>query len=234
MYKRVILKLSGETLADLNTTKCYDAARISLAARAIAQIQKLDIECGIVLGGGNIWRGRFTDEMNPVNADNMGMLATVMNAVCLCDALNAIGADSAVFAASQMLKFAKLYTAGEVDAYLRSGGIALLAGGTGNPFFTTDTAAALRAAELGADAVFKGTNVKGLYDKDPNKYPDARFIEDTTYAECIRNGYKVMDATAFSICMDRGVKCIRVFQMNDLDNIIRVIKGERLGSAIHA
>ncbi|MDO4548879.1 MAG: UMP kinase [Clostridia bacterium] len=234
MYKRIILKLSGETLADPGNSRCYDAKRVALAAKAIAEIQKLGVECGIVIGGGNIWRGRFTDDMNPVNADNMGMLATVMNAICLMDALRTEGVKSEVFSAVQMLKFAKFYTAGEVDEYLRSGGVALLSAGTGNPFFTTDTAAALRAAELSADAVFKGTNVKGLYDKDPNKYPDAKFIAEATYEDCIKNGYKVMDSTAFDICKNRNVAAIRVFKMDELDNIIKVLKGEAIGTTIHA
>lgn len=233
-YKRIILKLSGETLAPLSGDGCYDPARVNETADMLLRLQQTGVEPGIVLGGGNIWRGRFSAEMNPVNADQMGMLATVMNALCLQDALERKGVSCTVFSAQEMNRFTRLYTARDADAVLRAGGIAILSGGTGNPFFTTDTGAALRAAELRADAVFKGTTVDGVYDKDPRKYPDAQLIRDIRYEDCIRLGLKVMDTTAFQLCMERNVNVIRVFSMDDLNNVLRVAAGEDLGTVVHA
>ena len=236
-YKRIILKLSGESLAPnagSESTGCYDPKRVEEVADMIRRLVELNVQPGIVLGGGNIWRGRFTKDMNPVNADQMGMLATIMNALCLQDALERKGMNCKVYTAQEMNRFANLYTAHAVDEQLNAGGIALLAGGTGNPFFTTDTGAALRAAELKADAVFKGTTVQGVYDSDPRKNPGAKLITDITYAQCIQQGLNVMDATAFQLCMERGVNVIRVFAMDDLNNVIRVAQGEDVGSTVHA
>ena len=157
--------------------------------------------------------------MDPVNADQMGMLATVMNALCLQDALERRGVPCTVFSAQEMNRFTRLYTARDARACLEEGGIALLSGGTGNPFFTTDTGAALRAAELKADAVFKGTTVDGV---------------SVSYADCIRLGLRVMDTAAFQLCMERGVRVIRVFSMENLDNVLKAAAGEPIGSVIHA
>ncbi len=240
MYKRVILKLSGETLApehitdENKSTSCtFDAARVDRAADAIVRLADLGIQVGVVMGGGNIWRGRFTDSMDPVQADQMGMLATIINALAVQDAIVRTGHRAKVFTAQEMTRFADLYRADRVRECMESGDIVLLSGGSGNPFFTTDTAAALRAAELGADAVFKGTTVDGVYDSDPRKNPDAKLIADITYKRAIEMGLKVMDATAFQICMDQKIDQIRVFNMDDLDNILRVAKGEALGTVVH-
>ena len=237
VYKRIILKLSGESLAPgkgSENTGCYDPMRVRDVAKMIGRLMETGVQPGIVLGGGNIWRGRFTRDMNPVNADQMGMLATIMNALCLQDALENMGANCQVFTAQEMNRFSNLYTARAVDAHLNAGGVALLAGGTGNPFFTTDTGAALRAAELKADAVFKGTTVEGVYDADPRTHPNAKLIKDITYAECIEKGLSVMDTAAFQLCMERGVHAIRVFAMDDLENVIRVAQGQDIGSTVHA
>lgn len=234
IYRRIILKLSGETLSPLSGGACYDPDRVAQAADMLVKLTGMGVQAGVVLGGGNIWRGRFSRDMNPVNADQMGMLATVMNALCLQDALERRGVKCVAFSAQEMNRFTRLYTAREADQCLSEGGVALLSGGTGNPFFTTDTGAALRAAELGADAVFKGTTVDGVYDSDPRTNPNARLLADITYAQCIRQGLKVMDATAFQLCMERGVKAIRVFSMNDLNNVLRVAAGENIGSLVHA
>ena len=238
MYKRIILKLSGETLAPEhvsaeNASHSYDAARVDRAAKAIADLADMGIQVGVVIGGGNIWRGRFTDEMNPVLADQMGMLATVLNALCVQDALQRMGRKVTVFTAQEMTRFAELYRADRAVAALERGEIVLLAGGSGNPFFTTDTAAALRAAELNADAVFKGTTVEGVFDSDPRKNPDAKLIRDITYQEAIDRGLRVMDLTAFMLCMEQKIPEIRVFSMDDLDNILRVASGEKLGTVVH-
>ena len=238
MYKRIILKLSGETLAPeklspADASHSFEAGRVDRAAKAIAALADLGIQVGVVMGGGNIWRGRFTDAMNPVLADQMGMLATIINALCVQDALQRLGRRATVFTAQEMTRFAELYRADRTVEAMERGEIALLAGGSGNPFFTTETAAALRAAELGADAVFKGTTVDGVYDADPRKNPDARLIRDITYQETIRKGLKVMDTAAFQLCLDQGIPCIRVFNMDDLDNILRVAKGEDIGTVVH-
>ena len=234
MYKRIILKLSGETLAPMDHSFTFAEDRVNRAAEAILALANKGAQVGVVMGGGNIWRGRFSKDMNAVNADQMGMLATIINALCVADAITRMGGKATVLTAQEMTRFARLYTRDTALELMNQGHIVLLAGGSGNPFFTTDTAAALRAAELDADAVFKGTTVDGVYDSDPRKNPDAKLIEDVTYDECIAKGYKVMDTTAFLLCKEQGVPCIRVFNMEDLDNILRVAEGEKLGTTAHA
>lgn len=238
MYKRIILKLSGETLAPEkisaeNASHCFDAARVDRAARAIADLADLGVQVGVVMGGGNIWRGRFTDAMDPVLADQMGMLATIVNALAVQDAIIRLGRGAVVFTAQEMTRFADLYRADRASEAMNAGNIVLLAGGSGNPFFTTDTAAALRAAELHADAVFKGTTVDGVYDSDPRKNPDAKLIRDITYQEAIERGLKVMDISAFQMCKEQRIPAIRVFNMDDLGNILRAARGESIGTVVH-
>lgn len=232
-YKRIILKLSGETLAPVNKSGSFDAERVDRAAEAIIRLHDMGVQVGIVLGGGNIWRGRFSDEMNPVNADQMGMLATIINALAVQDAIVRLGRKATVLTAQEMTRFARLYTRDTALSLMEAGEIVLLSGGSGNPFFTTDTAAALRAAELNADAVFKGTTVEGVFDSDPRKNPNAKLIEDITYQEAIEKGLRVMDLTAFMLCMEQKIPEIRVFAMDDLDNILRVAAGEKLGTVVH-
>ena len=238
MYRRIILKLSGETLApervsESNASHSFDAARVDRAAKAIADLHDLGIQVGVVMGGGNIWRGRFTEAMNPVLADQMGMLATIINALAVQDALIRRGKGAVVFTAQEMTRFADLYRADRAVQAMEAGNIVLLSGGTGNPFFTTDTGAALRAAELRADAVFKGTTVDGVYDCDPRKNPGAKLIRDITYRETIEQGLKVMDTSAFQLCLDQKIPCIRIFNMDDLNNILRVARGEPIGTVVH-
>ena len=238
MYKRIILKLSGETLApekvsESNASHTFDAARVDRAAKAIVDLANLGVQVGVVMGGGNIWRGRFTAEMNPVLADQMGMLATIINALAVQDAIIRLGHGATVFTAQEMTRFADLYRADRAIEAMERGDIVLLSGGTGNPFFTTDTGAALRAAELKADAVFKGTTVDGVYSADPRKNPNARLIRDITYQETIERGLKVMDTSAFQLCLDQKIPCIRIFNMDDLDNILRVARGESIGTVVH-
>ena len=232
-YKRIILKLSGETLAPVNKSGSFDAERVDRAAEAIIRLHDMGVQVGVVLGGGNIWRGRFSDEMNPVNADQMGMLATIINALAVQDAIVRLGRRASVLTAQEMTRFARLYTRDTAIGLMEAGEIVLLSGGSGNPFFTTDTAAALRAAELNADAVFKGTTVEGVFDSDPRKNPNAKLIKDITYQEAIEKGLRVMDLTAFMLCMEQKIPEIRVFAMDDLDNILRVAAGEKLGTVVH-
>ena len=239
MYKRIVLKLSGETLApekipaDKSASLTFDAERVDRAAAAIVRLHDLGVQVGVVMGGGNIWRGRFSDEMNPVNADQMGMLATIINALAVQDAIVRLGRKATVLTAQEMTRFARLYTRDTALGLMEAGEIVLLSGGSGNPFFTTDTAAALRAAELNADAVFKGTTVEGVFDSDPRKNPNAKLIKDITYQEAIEKGLRVMDLTAFMLCMEQKIPEIRVFAMDDLDNILRVAAGEKLGTVVH-
>ena len=241
MYKRIILKLSGETLAPekgkevaKNKPTTFDPDRIDRAAKAIVDLADLGVQVGIVMCGGNLWRGRFTDEMDAVSADQMGMLATIINALAVQDAIVRLGHKATVFTAQEMTRFAELYMRDHALAKMEAGEIVLLAGGSGNPFFTTDTAAALRAAELGADAVFKGTTVEGVFDSDPNAPGStAKLIKSISYKEAIEQNLHVMDLTAFQLCMDQKIPEIRVFSMEDLGNISRVAKGEDLGSTVH-
>ena len=240
MYKRIVLKLSGETLApaqipaNKNASLTFDAARVDRAAEAIVKLHDMGVQVGIVMGGGNIWRGRFTDEMNAVQADQMGMLATIINALAVQDALIRLGRKATVFTPQEMTRFAEHYRADRAIEKLNEGHIVLFAGGSGNPFFTTDTAAVLRAAEIKSDAVFKGTTVDGVYSADPRKDASAYLIKDISYQEAIDKGLKVMDASAFQLCKEQKIPCIRVFNMDDLENIIRVAQGEDIGTVVHA
>ena len=236
MYKRIILKLSGETLAPEKPegakSPTFDALRVEEVARVIAELAGMGVQVGVVMGGGNIWRGRFSEEMNAVNADQMGMLATVINALAVEDALCRLGRKATVFTAQEMNRFARLYTAKAAIECMENGEIVLLAGGTGNPFFTTDTGAALRAAELKADAVFKGTTVEGVYDSDPRKNPDAKRYDTISYLEVISQGLNVMDTTATSLCMDNHLPMI-VFDLTVPGNIKRALRGEDVGTVVH-
>ena len=246
MYHRIVLKLSGESLAPDHETllaqvhansgqPCsFDPERVDEVAKTIVALAERGVQVGVVMGGGNIWRGRFTDAMNPVQADQMGMLATIINALAVQDAILRQGRNATVFTPQEMTRFAEHYRADRAVKCLEEGEIVLLAGGSGNPFFTTDTAASLRAAEIGADAVFKGTTVDGVYDSDPRKNPDAKLIRDISYQEAIDRGLKVMDASAFQLCKEQKIPCIRVFNMDDLENIIRDAQGEDIGTVVHA
>ncbi len=234
MYRRIVLKLSGETLAPLGAGgSVFDKDRVDECARMLNKIASEGIQLVVILGGGNIWRGRFNPDMDAVTADQMGMLATVLNALCCAEAVNRLGGKARVFTAQEMTRFAELYRADRADEALENGNIVFVAGGTGNPFFTTDTGAALRAAELKADAVFKGTGAEGIFDKDPNKYPDAVMYKDITYKEAIDKRLGVLDPSAFVLCMDRHVPAIRVFKMDSLENIYKAAMGEDIGTTAH-
>lgn len=231
-YRRIVLKLSGESLTDGNGA--FNEACVNEVANAIGKLHDMGVQVAVVMGGGNIWRGRFSDKMDAVSADQMGMLATVINALAVQEALVRQGWKASVFTAQEMNRFARLYTRDSARTAMENGEIVLLAGGTGNPFFTTDTGAALRAAELGADAIFKGTTVEGVYDSDPRKNPDAKLIRDITYQEAIVRGLRVMDITAFTLCMERNVPAIRIFAMEPIGNILKVAAGEDIGTVVHA
>jgi len=233
MYKRIVLKLSGETLAPVNGKGAFDPRRVDMVADMIIRLANTGTQVGVVMGGGNIWRGRFTNEMNGANADQMGMLATIINALCVSDAITRLGGKAVVFTAQEMNRFARLYTRDAALAAMNEGAVVLLSGGTGNPYFTTDTCAALRAAELDADAIFKGTTVDGVYDSDPRTNPDAKLLPEVTFKEAVEKRLKVMDTAAFLLCQEQKIPEIRVFSMDNLENIIKVAKGESIGTRVH-
>lgn len=231
IYKRIVLKLSGETLSDGRA--CYSEERIRETARMLIALVDMGVEVGVIFGGGNIWRGRLSVDMDPVNADQIGMLATIMNALAVKDAIVGEGGSAEVFTAQEMNRFARLYTRDDALNVMKSGGVALMAGGTGNPFFTTDTASAIRAAELKADAMFKGTKEQGVMDSDPRKNPNAKLIPDISYDEAIRRELGVMDICAFQVLKEQKVQAVRVFAMDDLNNILAVAGGAPIGSTVH-
>ena len=237
MYKRIVLKLSGETLApaeipaNKSASLTFDAERVDRAAEAIVKLHDLGVQVGIVMGGGNIWRGRFTDEMNAVQADQMGMLATVINALAVQDAIIRMGRKATVYTPQEMTRFAEHYRADRAIEKMNEGHIVLLAGGSGNPFFTTDTAAVLRAAELKADAVFKGTTVDGVYSADPRTDPSAVRFDSLSYEEVLARRLAVMDSTATCMAMDNRIP-VMVFALKDPENILRVLHGEAVGTIV--
>ena len=197
----------------------------------IKEVSDLGVEVAIVVGGGNFWRGRSSEKMDRVTADHMGMLATLMNSLALSDALEQHGAVTRVLSAVDVRQMAEPYIRKRAVRHLEKGRIVIFACGTGNPYFSTDTGAALRATEIGADIMLKATMVDGVYDKDPNKYPDAVRYEKVTHDEVLSSNLKVMDATAAALCRDNHTK-IYVFSMEDPDNIVRVVKGENIGTLV--
>lgn len=230
MYNRILFKLSGEVLAGEKGTG-IDNETVSKICKSIKRVTDLGIEVGIVVGGGNFWRGRTSEHMDRTRADHIGMLATAMNALALCDALEQEGADVRVQTAIEMRQIAEPYIRNKANRHFEKGRIVIFGCGTGSPFFSTDTAAALRAVEIGADVLLKGTNVDGVYDKDPNKFDDAVKYDKISFKEVISNDIKVMDSTAFSLCKDNSVP-ILVFNLDDPENIIKAAKGEKIGTVV--
>ena len=234
MYKRIVLKLSGEALAG---TRGFglDADKVADIAAELAEVHALGVEIGIVVGGGNIFRGLSAQasEMDRVAADSMGMLATVINAIALQDAMEQRGVQCRVMTAVQMNQMAEPYIRRRAVRHLEKGRIVIFAAGTGNPFFSTDTAASLRAMEIKAEVLLKGTKVGGIYNADPMKVADAVKYEQITYMEILKQGLKVMDLTAVSLCKDNNLPMV-VFNMNEVGNIKRVVMGEKLGSLVTA
>jgi len=191
----------------------------------------MGVEVAIVVGGGNFWRGRSSGKMDRTRADHMGMLATSINALALVDALEQLGVTARVQTAVEMRQFAELYIRNKAVRHLEKGRVVIFGCGTGNPFFSTDTAAALRAAEIGADIIFKATNVDGVYDSDPKLNPDAKKYDTLSHIEVLQQGLHVMDSTAASLCMDNGIK-ILVFNLDNPDNIVSAMVGETIGTIV--
>jgi uridylate kinase len=234
MYKRIILKLSGEALAGQRGFG-LDAERVAQITSEIVEINALGVQVGVVVGGGNFFRGvaEQAREMDRVSADNMGMLSTVINAIALQDAIERSDVPCRVMTAVLMNQIAEPYIRRRAVRHLEKGRVVIFAAGTGNPFFSTDTAASLRAMEIKADVLLKGTKVEGVYNADPVLVKDAVKYDEITYMEILRQGLKVMDLTAVSLCKDNNLPMI-VFNMNQPGNIKRVVLGERVGSLVTA
>lgn len=232
-YKRILLKLSGESLMGRQGYG-IDPQRLSEYASQIASLVKSGVEVGIVIGGGNIFRGLqgAAKGFDRVKGDQMGMLATTINSLALSSALEAIGQPAQVFTAINMHPIGEHYSNRRAIAALESGAVAIMAGGTGNPFFTTDTGSALRGIEIGADAMFKGTRIDGVYTADPEKDPTATKFDKITYDEVLARGLRVMDLTATALCKENGLPIV-VFDMDTPGNLEKVIAGEPIGTLVY-
>ncbi len=229
-YKRILLKVSGEALAG-SKGMGIDYDFVLKVCESIKKCVESGAEIGIVVGGGNFWRGKQHAKMDRTRADHIGMLATVMNSLALQDALENLGVPTRVQTAIQMQAVAEPVIRNRAVRHLEKGRVVIFGCGTGNPFFSTDTAAALRAAEIEADIIFKATNADGVYDKDPNKYSDAVRYETLTFSEVLAKQLAVMDMTAASMCRDNKMP-VMVFSISDPDNILRAINGEAVGTVV--
>ena len=231
-YKRVLLKISGEALAAGNKSG-IDFNFVNSVAVKVKECVDMGVQVAIVVGGGNFWRGRSSGSMDRTRADHMGMLATVINALGVADGLEQVGLDVRVQTAIAMQEVAEPYIRNRAVRHLEKGRVVVFGCGTGNPFFSTDTAAALRAVEIGADAILLAKNVDGVYDSDPRINPEAKLLKDITYNEVQDRDLKVMDAAAITICRENKVPSIRVFGLDDPRNILRVIEGDPMGTNVH-
>src|SRR5437870_5349613 len=232
-YQRILLKLSGEALAGAATFG-IDADRVKALAREIAEVAAAGVQIGLVVGGGNIFRGvaAAARKLDRVTGDHMGMLATVINSLALSDALEHVGIPTRVMSAIEMHQVAEPYIRRRAIRHLEKGRIVICAAGTSNPYFSTDTAATLRALEIRADVIAKGTRVDGVYDKDPMLHPEAVLYPQVTYHEVLAKALKVLDASAVAMCRDNQLP-IRVFNLNVFGNIMRMSMGEPIGTLIH-
>ncbi|MGZ3408030.1 MAG: UMP kinase [Polyangia bacterium] len=231
-FKRILLKLSGEALMG-DTGFGIEPSVIERIASEIAEVRALGVEIALVIGGGNIFRGLAASAhgMDRASADYMGMLATVMNSLALQDALERVNVTTRVLSAIAMQELCEPYIRRRAMRHLEKGRVVIFAAGTGNPYFTTDTAASLRAMEIHADVLLKATKVDGIYDKDPVKYPDARRFHRLTYLEVLQQNLKVMDSTATALCRDNKLAIV-VFDLHRRGNIGRVVRGESIGTLV--
>jgi uridylate kinase len=234
IFKRVLLKLSGEALA-ASQGFGVDSARIHEIAGELAEVHSLGVQIAIVVGGGNFFRGvaEQARDMDRVSADHMGMLATVINALALQDALEKQGVFTRVQSAIEMNQVAEPFIRRRAIRHLEKGRVVIFAGGTGNPYFSTDTAASLRAMEIKADAILKATKVDGIYDADPMLVKDAKKFAEISYMDVLKKGLRVMDSTAISLCKDNNLPIV-IFNLNQRGNIRRVVTGEKIGSLVSA
>lgn len=231
-YKRILLKLSGESLMGDNAYG-IDSSMLERYASQISDLLVLDVEVAVVIGGGNIFRGLQATEsgIERVQGDYMGMLATVINGMALQSALELKGIYSRLISAIEMKEIAEPYIRRRAIRHLEKGRVVIFSAGTGSPYFTTDSAAALRASEIDADVILKGTRVDGIYNTDPLKDPDAVRFEHLTFAKAIQLGLKVMDMTAFTLCQENNIPIV-VFDINDSENLKRIVMGERVGTLV--
>lgn len=232
MYHRVLLKLSGDAFAPPDGAFGISPDSVELLADQLADVLNLGVQTAVVVGGGNIFRGRDAPQMDRARADYMGMLATVMNALALQDGLERAGVPTRVQTAIEMAQIAEPYIPRKAIRHLEKGRIVIFAAGIGQPYFSTDTTAAQRALEIHADAILKGTRVDGVYDADPHLNPDASRFDELEYIEVLRRGLQVMDATAISLCMENRLPII-VFDFRVEGNIKRAVSGERIGTLVH-
>ena len=232
-YHRVLLKISGEALAGAGGYGIDQQVLVGFAAQ-LRDVHAAGCELALVIGGGNIFRGTTGGALgiDRATGDYMGMLATVINALALQDALEKLSVPTRVLSAIEMQEIAEPYIRRRATRHLEKGRVVIFAAGTGNPFFTTDTAASLRAMEIGAEVIFKGTRVDGVYDADPEKHPEATRFDELTYIDVLNRNLQVMDSTAISLCMDNGLP-ILVFNMLEQGNIMRAVSGVRIGTLVH-
>ena len=229
-YKRVLLKISGEALAGEKKIG-LDQETLSRISSELEEVHASNVEMAIVVGGGNFWRGRSSQGMDRSTADHMGMMATAINALALQDSLEGRGIPTRVQTAIEMRQIAEPYIRRRAIRHLEKGRIVIFACGTGNPYFTTDTAAALRAAEIDAELILKATKVDGVYDSDPNLNPNAKKFSSLTYIDTLNKGLRLMDSTATSLCMDNKIPIV-VFSLDEKGNIVRVLQGEKIGTLV--
>ena len=230
IYKRVLLKISGEALAGSGRFGINDEMTRKVAGE-VKQIHDLGVQVAIGVGGGNFWRGRTSKDMDRATADYMGMLATVMNSLALQDAFLALGVPAKVQTAIEMREIAEPYARRKALSHLEHGDVVIFGAGTGNPFFSTDTTAALRAAEMDADVILLAKNIGGVYDSDPAVNPEARMFTELTHMEVVEKDLKVMDLTAATLCKDNNIK-IHVFAIAEEGNVLKAIAGEKIGTII--
>ena len=230
-YRRVLLKLSGEALA-AGADGILNFDFIGQVAEVVKKCTEAGVQIGVLCGAGNIWRGRQGGKMNRCRADHMGMLATTINALALQDSFEQAGIDCTVMSAVEMDTFADHYTSRDAVAALNAGKVVIFGGGSGLPFFSTDTAAALRAAEIEADVILMAKNIDAIYSADPRLDPNATRYEEITYMEILEKGLRAIDTTAMSFCMENHIKCYS-FALADPNNIYRVVMGEKIGTEIH-
>ncbi|MEN3013740.1 MAG: UMP kinase [Endomicrobiia bacterium] len=232
MYRRIMLKISGESIGEKSSNFGISETSLNeLADEIKTAVEKYKVQLGIVVGAGNILRGKNVSFIERTTADYMGMLATVINALALQSVLESIGLHTRVMSAIEMPKIAEPYIRRRAIRHLEKGRIVIFAAGTGNPYFTTDTTAALRAIEINAEVLLKATQVDGVYDDDPKKNPKAKRYKKLTFIEAINKGLKIMDTTAFSLCMENNLP-VKVFNLYKKGNLLRAIKGEEVGTTI--
>lgn len=231
-YKRVVIKISGEALADPSGTG-IDNHIVNKVVQQIKVVHDLGIDVGIIIGGGNFWRGRQGVDMDRTTADHMGMLATVINSLALQDALEHSGVPTRVQTALTIERVAEPYILRKALRHLEKGRVVIFACGTGNPYFSTDTGASLRAAEIGADVLLCAKNIDGVYDSDPRKNPSAKKIDEISFMDVIKRGIQVMDTTAVSLCMENDINIV-VFGLDEENSIVKAATGEKIGTLVHA